>query len=716
MAAAVTARSFPVITEPFEVMGTRRVMVVDGDASSRSILEVSLKRAGFEVAVATNGREALSTLQSTAAAGKLPAAMVLSTELPGEDGYSLCAQLRSEPNTAKLPVLLLARADEDEKNTLADVVGADELVAKPAFARDVAALVTLWIAERDDNGARVLDTKVLPLPVCLRALLSTQRAGMLSLSKRAFVAYRAGRVTHAEADGTTGIDALVRVLTLGQGAYKVAFTIPTTPSNVEVPLRELVNGIFPRLQKWEALAARSVPLDSRFQLDFPALARALPTIPDAVNQVVRLFDGQRDVRQVLFDSPLNESVTLEVANRLQLMGIVKPVSAASDELIPRQAPKLFEPRSSEAEERMSTLFGSVNDLQELIVTPAENVVPQGSDWWQPPKGTGLEVESANDGWIEQQLSAFKIQSVVEPPRVEPEVLAFTKGTQPAPAAEAPTQLEEAIAPIQLTDLAQPAEAPAPVPPPAVVPAPVPAAASSKSLEEEFFGDDDTDPSVKTVPAPAAIEDTYVPAKHRAAETAGAAGEAPADSDEPLVLQPSGSKWLALSVGAALFIALIGVVTWKVSSSEEEAFVPPPIVLPEPPAPEPVEPKLEVPEISVSDEQIALALKEATAQYEEAQFGEAIATLEQITEVAPSSVAAWMLLAMARFDNSEPAQAEEAAMTVLALDPNHADAFLLLATIHIRAGKRDVAAGEIGRYLELEPNGKHADEAKRLLKR
>ena len=42
--------------------------------------------------------------------------------------------------------------------------------------------------------------------------------------------------------------------------------------------------------------------------------------------------------------------------------------------------------------------------------------------------------------------------------------------------------------------------------------------------------------------------------------------------------------------------------------------------------------------------------------------------------------------------------------------------VVLATIHIREGKRDVAAGEIARYLELEPNGKHAEEAKKLLKR
>ena len=718
-------RSSPVITEPFEVMGTQRVMVVDADASSRSILEVSLKRAGFEVAIATTGREALHAL---AINPRLPAAVVLSSELHGEDGYSVCAQLRAEARTAKLPVLLLARADEDEKTTLAGVVGADELVAKPAFARDVAALVTLWIAPRDESGARMLDSKQLALPVTLRALLSTQRAGQLQLSRKTFIAYRAGRVTHAECEGATGVDALVRMLTLGFGAYQVSFTIPTSPSNVDVPLRELVNGIFPRLQKWEALAARSVPLDARFQLDFAALARALPTIPDAVNQVVRLFDGQRDVRRVLFDSPLNETVTLEVVNRLLLMAIVQPVAEPPVEVVPKLMPKLFEPRATEAEERMSSLFGSEDELQEAIISPAETPIGQTADWWQPPKGTGLEVDSPNEGWVEQQLSAFNIPSEVEPPQIEREVAAFARG---APA-EAPqqTQLEEAIAPIQLTEVLP--QAPAAKRPEAQVPvsaAPVtPAPAPARTLEDEFFSDsaagstaddvEDTDPSVKAVAVPPGVEDTYVPAKYRGpAEQDEATAPAVSDAgDAGLTSRESGSRWLALSVAAALLISLLGLITWRLSAPSEDAFVAPPIVLPEPPKDtEPVV-RLEVPEVEVSDEQVAAALKEASNQYEEGQFGEAIATLEQIAEVAPSSVAAWMLMAMARFDNGEPALAEEAAMTVLALDPNHADAFLLLATIHIRGGKRDVAVGEIGRYLELEPNGKHADEAKRLLKR
>src|SRR5258706_4942372 len=113
--AQLTPRSSPVITEPFEVEGSKRVMVVDADPSSRSILEVSLKRAGFNVAVQTSGREALQVLQSQGQ--RLPEVLVLSTDVHGTDGYSLIAQLRADARTAKLPLLLLARPDADERST-----------------------------------------------------------------------------------------------------------------------------------------------------------------------------------------------------------------------------------------------------------------------------------------------------------------------------------------------------------------------------------------------------------------------------------------------------------------------------------------------------------------------------------------------------------------------------------------------------------------------
>src|SRR5262245_7921531 len=84
--------------------GPQRVLIVDADPSTRSILEVALKRSGFDVSSATTGREAFDALST----GKLPNVVVLSSDLHGEDGYSLCAQLRGDERTEKLPVLLLA--------------------------------------------------------------------------------------------------------------------------------------------------------------------------------------------------------------------------------------------------------------------------------------------------------------------------------------------------------------------------------------------------------------------------------------------------------------------------------------------------------------------------------------------------------------------------------------------------------------------------------
>src|SRR5205085_2905128 len=103
------------------------------------------------------------------------------------------------------------------------------------------------------------------------------------------------------------------------------------------------------------------------------------------------------------------------------------------------------------------------------------------------------------------------------------------------------------------------------------------------------------------------------------ETVPDAEQPLADDTEALPAGAStGSKWMALSVAAALLIGLVGVITWRVSTSNEEPFVAPPIVLPEPPkAPEPVV-HLDAPEVQVSDEQIAAALKEASNQYEEGQ--------------------------------------------------------------------------------------------------
>jgi CheY-like chemotaxis protein len=750
---SVSVVESPVITPQPAESGAQRVLVVDADPSTRSILEVALKRSGFDVATATTGREAFDTLT----VGKLPNVVVLSSDLHGEDGYSLCAQLRGDTRTEHLPVLLLARHDEEERLALAEAVGADDLVAKPAFARDIASLVLLRIAPKDTQGYS-LDTAVLPLPLATRALLSAQRGGQIRLSPKVFIAFRGGRITHAELDGTHGMDALVRILTLAKGTYRVSFTLPATVPNLDASLRELVSGIFPRVAKWDALAGRSVPLDERFQVDFAALSKALPTIPDAVNDVVRLFDGQRSVRQVLFDSPLNETVTLEVANRLHLMGVVKPFAQAEPAELDflKTAPKLFEPQATEAAERMTQLFGGTNP--DAIVTPRETPAVRAGDWYEKPLGTGLDVEDPTEGWqvgshvaedIQAQLSAFNIQSEVEESEPKPasaEVAAFTGGTQSVE----PTPMEQAMAPIQLTDVLHGAPAPT-------------AAVVERQLEESFFDaqsdeqrygiatpddadydDEKTPPSGNRIPVgaeaavPAEIEETY--RSPRLADAAEAAFFGDEDDQEPTVSQAQSvadavlgptpdapadaqsSRLMAIAAGAVLALAALGILGWRITASDDAPPPPAPVAaVEEAPAPDPVM-HLDAPEmeeaapVAPADFSTSEALAAAKKLYETGKLKEALAALDQVVATEASSVLAWQLTGLARYDNGDNRGAEEAARTVIALAPDYADAYLLLATMHLDQGKKDDAKVELQKYLDLAPNGEHANEAKHLLTR
>lgn len=80
----------------------RRVLVVDADPRSLELMAVALIDSGFSVRTAASAAEALSE------ARRLPPSLVLSdVEMPGTDGFELCAALRREPALGAIPVVLL---------------------------------------------------------------------------------------------------------------------------------------------------------------------------------------------------------------------------------------------------------------------------------------------------------------------------------------------------------------------------------------------------------------------------------------------------------------------------------------------------------------------------------------------------------------------------------------------------------------------------------
>jgi DNA-binding response OmpR family regulator len=108
---------------------SKRVLVLDDEPNIVMSLEFLMRRAGFEVAVARNGREALE--------GVPPDLLLLDVMMPEFDGYEVCERIRARPewNATKI-VMLTARGREVERER-GLALGADAYVTKPFSTRDL---------------------------------------------------------------------------------------------------------------------------------------------------------------------------------------------------------------------------------------------------------------------------------------------------------------------------------------------------------------------------------------------------------------------------------------------------------------------------------------------------------------------------------------------------------------------------------------------------
>lgn len=124
-----------------------RILVVDDEAAIRRLLRNTLERAGYAVADAVNGRDALLR-----AAADRPDAILLDLGLPDRDGLGLIPLLRGDGNTVILVVS--AREATDEKVAALDL-GADDYVTKPFDSDELLARLRVALRHRSpSDGAR----------------------------------------------------------------------------------------------------------------------------------------------------------------------------------------------------------------------------------------------------------------------------------------------------------------------------------------------------------------------------------------------------------------------------------------------------------------------------------------------------------------------------------------------------------------------------------
>lgn len=117
-----------------------QILVIDDDVIIVSLLSQILKRHGYAVHAAYNGEDGLTLARTLQ-----PSLIILDIMMPGLNGYEVCQQLKANPATAHITVLMLtARGQVDERTQKGQIamteqmhgfaVGAADFVSKPVQA------------------------------------------------------------------------------------------------------------------------------------------------------------------------------------------------------------------------------------------------------------------------------------------------------------------------------------------------------------------------------------------------------------------------------------------------------------------------------------------------------------------------------------------------------------------------------------------------------
>jgi DNA-binding response OmpR family regulator len=160
--------------------GSLRILVVDDDRSTRTLLRRLLATEGYAVDEAADGPTALEMVTALP-----PDLLLLDIMMPGQDGLDVLQGLR---RTSDVPVILLSAKDDEADRVLGFRFGADDYVVKPFSSAELAARIAAVLrragAARSGRGGTRLDFDGLQIDLTRREV--TVRGSVVDLPAREY--------------------------------------------------------------------------------------------------------------------------------------------------------------------------------------------------------------------------------------------------------------------------------------------------------------------------------------------------------------------------------------------------------------------------------------------------------------------------------------------------------------------------------------------------
>jgi CheY-like chemotaxis protein len=110
-----------------------RILIVDDGPDNSEVLQIMLKWEGFTTQIASSGEEALASV-----AAEPPDLMLLDLGLPGMSGWDVTSQMKGNPATRDIPVIIVSGRGDDATRLRVKNAGAADFILKPVGRADLA--------------------------------------------------------------------------------------------------------------------------------------------------------------------------------------------------------------------------------------------------------------------------------------------------------------------------------------------------------------------------------------------------------------------------------------------------------------------------------------------------------------------------------------------------------------------------------------------------
>lgn len=163
-------------------MNYGKILVVDDEVHIVELIKFNLEGSGYSVIEAYDGNKALELAQNEDVD-----IVILDLMLPGIDGIEVCRRLRKDPETEKIPIIMLTAKSEETDKVLGLEIGADDYLTKPFSVRELIARMKAVLRRSiDDKKEESKTIKIDDIQIDIEKHEVTKGDGKIELTLKEF--------------------------------------------------------------------------------------------------------------------------------------------------------------------------------------------------------------------------------------------------------------------------------------------------------------------------------------------------------------------------------------------------------------------------------------------------------------------------------------------------------------------------------------------------